>query len=73
MAEMSHVERISEVIDELYDGGTLGFFMGVSIEEFDKERLIKLLHITFENFQRRIEQTQRDYEFLGSLEGLRKG
>jgi len=50
MAEMSqgHVERISQVIDEMDEmdkQGMSGYFMGIPVERFNKERLIKLVGI----------------------------
>ena len=69
MAQISHVERISQVIDSMANHGMTGLFMGVPVEEFDKERLIKLLSI--QNHAQ--EKVKKDYEFLGYLDGLRRG
>ncbi len=70
---MSQVERISRVIDEQHEGGTTGFFMGVHIEKFDRDRLIKLISIQMATNHRAQERAKQDYEFLGYLKGSGRG
>jgi len=68
----SNLKTVQQILRENHDPQTsVASYLGIPIDQFDKEDLILLMSHVASSYERRLKEAQRSYEFLSEFSGVR--